>query len=310
MEELKKCIKESRNIKDNSINLYINSIKNLGGVKELSNYDDIILKISKYKNTTQKNKLTAIIVVLKCLNKDEKLIEKYSGKLKTMNEEYTDFLKEQKKTDVQKKNWIEYEDLIKLSNKIMSRIKLEKIKNKQIITNKEYDMLQQLIIIRTYLEFPIRNNFANMKSLTIKEYNDLTDKEKNDNNYIVSNNNKRSFKINSFKNKKSFGNVNFDISKSLNTIITIWFKYNKSGYFLTQTDRKTPMSSNGITKFLNKIFMNEYNKSVSTSMIRHILISHKNKDKQTIKEKEEEDKKTSNVFMHSNAVNEIYRKID
>ena len=310
MESLKKCIKEKRKIKNNSINLYIRSIEQLGGIDTLMNYDDVLEKIKKYKITTQKNKLTAVIVVLKCLDKDDKIIEKYSDKLKSLNDEYMTFLKDQKKTETQKDNWIDYSDLIKLSNKLMSRVKLEDIKNKDTLTVKEYDQLQQLVIIRTYIDYPIRNNFSNMKIITIEDYNDLDDTEKNNNNYLVTNKNKKIFKINTFKNKNSLGSKSFEINAKLNNIINMWLKFNKSGYYLTKSDRKTPINSNGITKFLNKIFMKEFNKKISTSMLRHIQISHINKDKPTIKEMEQKENKVEDKFMHSKGVNDLYRKID
>ena len=310
MESLKKCIKEKRKIKNNSINLYIRSIEQLGGIDTLMNYDDVLEKIKKYKITTQKNKLTAVIVVLKCLDKDDKIIEKYSDKLKSLNDEYMTFLKDQKKTETQKDNWIDYSDLIKLSNKLMSRVKLEDIKNKDTLTVKEYDQLQQLVIIRTYIDYPIRNNFSNMKIITIEDYNDLDDTEKNNNNYLVTNKNKKIFKINTFKNKNSLGSKSFEINAKLNNIINMWLKFNKSGYYLTKSDRKTPINSNGITKFLNKIFMKEFNKKISTSMLRHIQISHLNKDKPTIKEMEQKENKVEDKFMHSKGVNDLYRKID
>lgn len=310
MESLKKCIKEKRKIKNNSINLYIRSIEQLGGIDTLMNYDDVLEKIKKYKITTQKNKLTAVIVVLKCLDKDDKIIEKYSDKLKSLNDEYMTFLKDQKKTETQKDNWIDYSDLIKLSNKLMSRVKLEDIKNKDTLTVKEYDQLQQLVIIRTYIDYPIRNNFSNMKIITIEDYNDLDDTEKNNNNYLVTNKNKKIFKINTFKNKNSLGSKSFEINAKLNNIINMWLKFNKSGYYLTKSDRKTPINSNGITKFLNKIFMKEFNKKISTSMLRHIQISHINKDKPTIKEIEQKENKVEDKFMHSKGVNDLYRKID
>lgn len=310
MDSLRECIKKERGIKNNSIDLYINSIKKLGGIDTLKNYDDTLKKINGYKLTTQKNKLTAIIVVLKCSKADDKLIEKYNMKLKELNEDYMKFLKNQEKTETQTNNWIEYEDLVKLSNKMMNRIKTENLKTKVNLSNKEYDMIQQILILRTYLDFPIRNNFSNMKIMSLKEYDDLDEDDKNNNNYLITDRKKRYFKINSFKNKKSIGNKSFDIQKPLNAIISLWLKFNKSGYYLTKSDRKTPMNSNGITKFLNKIFIKEYNKKISTSMLRHILISHANKDKPSIKEIEKNEQKVEDTFMHSKNVNDLYTKKD
>ena len=325
MTSLREKIKEKRNIKDTSLNTYICAIKtikkklnlkdddkSLENIDFLDDFDKVFSVINLEKTiTSKKNKITAILVALSTdKEKNAKLIEKYNNELKKMNDSYLSFLKQQKKTDTQEKNWITYPTLISIINSIAVEVTAAKINKlaKEALSNRDFDLLQQYIILRTYLSFPIRNDYANMKVINIKEYNKLDAPE---NNFLVlSSNNKKQFYINEYKNRKRLGAKKFDIPTTLNKIINLWLRYNKSGYYLVKTNRTSPMNGNDITKYLNKIFRKYADgKKISTSMLRHIIISHSMKDEPTIKEKEEEEKKVEEKYLHSNAVNELYRKV-
>jgi len=319
--DIKQQIKDSRNISDSSLKTYICALKiikkNIDGdtklddINFLKNYDKVMDYINDLdKITSKKNKLTAIIVALSSeKNKNEKLIDKYQIKLKELTDNYYNWLKKQEKTDKQKDNWLEYNDLLKIINNITQKIKLDNILKKDKLNNNEYNLLQQLVILRTYLDYPIRNDFANMIVIKKNKYDKLNDDEKDNNNFLLINNGNKQFIINQFKNKKSLGGRVFNINNKLNRLINIWLKHNISGFYLTQSDRKNSITSNGITKFLNKIFIKHAGKNISTSMIRHIIISHLSKGKKSILEKEAEDKKIENKFMHTSKINDIYRKI-
>lgn len=315
-----KRIMDKRNIKVNSCSTYLSALSKLKKVIDgnkkvedtdfLKDYDKVMEAIHKEKRiTSKKNKLTAVIVALSSDDiPDEKLIDKYSDDLKSMSDKYTAFLKTQEKTDTQKENWIEYEDLINVVNKVMREVKLREINKKKDLDKKEFDLLQQYVILRTYMEFPLRNDFADMKVIKNRDYKGL--EKKDDNNYLVLGpGNKKTFHINQFKNKKFLGSKKLEITKKLNRLLNLWFKHNKSGYYLVKNDMKTPMSPNGITKFLNKIFMRLTKKKISSSMIRHIVISHMLKDEKTIAEKEQEARDIENKFFHSSKINQLYRKI-
>jgi hypothetical protein len=282
----------------------------------LQDYDKVMNVVNEEKKiTSKKNKLTAILVALNADNpKNTELIDKYGNDLKSLSEKYLSFLKTQKKTETQEKNWIEYKDLIKIINKVMRQVRekeLTKKKEGDELTNKEFDLLQQYVILRTYIEFPLRNDFADMRVMKNEEFERLPKSETEKNNYlVVYSNTKKEFHINQFKNQKYIGSKVLKIPNPLNRVINLWLKHNKSGYYLVKTDRKTPMSPNGITKFLNKIFLKYTGKKISTSMIRHIVISKTLKGEKTIKQKEEEAKKIEDKFFHSKNVNQLYRKVD
>lgn len=323
-------IKKTRNIKNASCNTYMSALKKIrkkiitdkplnGEIMDtdfLQDYDKVMKVVNEEKKiTSKKNKLTAILVALNADNpKNTKLIDKYGNDLKSLSEKYLSFLKTQKKTETQEKNWIEYKDLIKIINKVMRQVKekeLTKKKEGDELSNKEFDLLQQYVILRTYIEFPLRNDFADMRVMKNEDFEKLPKNETEKNNYlVVYSNTKKEFHINQFKNQKYIGSKVLNIPSPLNRVINLWLKHNKSGYYLVKTDRKTPMSPNGITKFLNKIFLKYTGKKISTSMIRHIVISKTLKGEKTIKQKEEEAKKIENKFFHSKNVNQLYRKVD
>lgn len=323
-----KQIKESRNIKDASCNTYMSALNKLrkkildNPTGEMTNtdflqdFDKVMNAINQeHKITSKKNKLTAVLVALNSDNpKNEELIDKFGNELKGLSDKYMTFLKTQKKTETQKKNWLEYQDLIRVVNKIMREIKNREITKKKAeeeLTNKEFDILQQYLILRTYLTFPLRNDFADMKVIKNNDFKKLKKEEIENNNYLVlRSGNRKEFHINQFKNKKYIGSKILKVPKELNRVINLWLRHNKSGYYLVKTDRKTPMNPNSITKFLNKIFLKYTQKKISSSMIRHIVISHMLKDEKTIAEKEEEEKNIENKFFHSSKINQLYRKIE
>lgn len=331
-ENIESNIKKTRNIKESSLRTYMSSLKTLKkqiepqdktglvNINFLKDFDKVMNRISEEKKiTSKKNKLTAILVALNSNISDEesnriednKLIDKYGKELKKLADKYMVFLKEQTKTPTQKENWIDYKDLIEVVNQLMKEVKHHSIAKKKELNKKEYDLLQQLVILRTYLDFPIRNDFADMKIITKKDFNKLPQNDQEQLNYLVLlPKNKKQFYINNFKNQKFMGSKKLDIQPKLNRIINIWLKYNNSGYFLTKVDRVTPMNPNNITKFLNKIFIKQTGKSISTSLIRHIIISHLMANEPTIKQNDIKKQQIEDTFLHTQDMNQLYRKID
>lgn len=328
-ETFKNQIKKSREIKDTSLKTYISALRKLKKKIEPENKEpltntDFLQDFNKVmsvindenKLTSKKNKLTAVLVALNSDDpKNKNLIDKYGNELKTLGEKYLAFLRQQKKTETQEKNWLSYDDLVKIVNKVMEQVKVRDITKKKSgeqLTNKEFDVLQQYVILRTYLTFPLRNDFADMRIVKLKEFKKIPKEEREKNNYLVlMSNNKKQFHINQFKNRKYIGSKVLDVPTKLNRVINLWLRHNKSGFYLVKCDRKTPMNPNNITKFLNKIFVRNANgKKISTSMIRHIVISHMLEGEKTLKQKEKEAEEIENKFFHSKNINELYRKVD
>ncbi len=321
-ESLHETIKKSRpNLSPNSIKTYISSLYHLykksGSMGEfdtlnfLKDFDEMKKIISELeKETTRKTRLTSIVVGLKSLpeNKErKKLIEKYTEMMEKCAEKYMNWVKKQEKSEKQEKNWVTLEELDKVTNRLFTRITEREIRTKDNLTKKDYNLLQEYIILRLYDSFPIRNDFGSMKVISSEDFEKLKDKK--DKNYLVTNG-KYKIVLNKYKNSKFLGSKEYLVDSKLKKVLKLWFKHNKSGFVLTKQDRERELGSNGLTKFLTKIFQRELGKNISTSMLRHIRATEDLKDEPSILQKEKEDKATEKKYLHSVQMHNQYRKID
>ena len=320
-DDIRKLIKQSRpNLSDSSINTYISSLYHLykksgdesdfNSLKFLFDYDEITKLLKNMPDTTKKTRLTAIVVALKSLPKKEntaKLIEKYTALMEEVAEQYNNFIKTQTKTKRQADNWATVEDIDKVTNRLFNRIQERELRTKTELSKKDYGLLQEYVVLRLYSSFYVRNDLATTLYLSQKEYDKLKDKTKE--NYIVKDGSKYTIYLNKYKNSKFLGSREYPVDKKLTKVLDIWFKFNKSKYLLTKTDRERMLGSNSLTKLLTKLFERELNKKISTSLLRHIRATEDNKDKPSILEDEQKEKEIEQKYLHSASMNKRYSKI-
>ena len=294
------------NIKESSITSYVQTIETIinhfKDEKFYKNYDNTMNYILKFKITTIKNKLNVIVILLNALKEDEELIKKYSDELKKYSLEYNDFLTLHKKTNAQELNWIEYNDLLKVSDDLIKQF--NKITKQDTITKEEYKTLLFTIMIITHVYIPLRNDLYSIIKLSDDEYNKL---EVKDQNYLINN----KLIMNNYKTNKHYGQLIFTIPRRIMNLYNKFFKFNTSKYLITSIkDRNKPINSNTYTKYFNMLFSKYYPlKKISSSLIRHIIASHDLKDSPTITEKKEIKNNTIKKFQHSETMNNIYRKL-
>ena len=303
-------------IKSNTIDsylTYLNKLYTLTGGEGKAPIDTAWLKdtskvtgaLSNYKSTTKKNFYNAIVVVLGATGAGAELITAYGGKRDREHQHYEDQVKSHKKTDRQEKNWVEMDEIDAILKRYKRRAN-EIYKKKHANPTKDFSVLQEYITLLTYRNIPMRNDVANMRVVTPLEYKHISPATREEHNYLVGSARVPfHFQINEYKTKKSFGKKKIDIPKVLNREIRKWLRVNKSGYFLTNSSRTEPISANGITKLLTKIFLEHTGKKVSTSLIRHIYLSAKYKD--TVKTDKAKEKDAHN-FGHSLSQQKDYIK--
>jgi hypothetical protein len=321
-ENLRKAIAKSRSeLTESSIHNYITNLRMLSKkcnqdqtkqlssqfLKNFSSIKNCIDEISN--NNTKKNRLTAVLVALHSdENPDTKLIDKYQALLKQIMVKVNEQINSQEKTKTQKDNWIDFDTVKQILNKMLTDINDANLWTKEKLSKTQYAMIQKYVLLRFYVANPIRNNVANCKVVSQKEYDDLKDKIEN---YLIKDKSNYKFMLNNFKNVKRLGAKVLTIDPALSKILTRWLKINKSGYFFTLNDKVTPITSNHVTKLLNSIFKKyAEGKKLSTSLLRHIQISNDLKDEPTIKEKQEKEEKIEDKYQHSANMNDTYRKID
>ncbi len=282
-------------------------IKNL---KFLENPNQILSLLSNKVNSTIKNYLNSIVVLLKSdEDKYEKIIAKYSEEIKKiqnkMEEEYDKNIKSEK----QEKNWVDYDKIVALYNQykkdynsLMKKNSVEDIQKSKI----KKDLVKDTVLLALYSGVyfpPVRNDFNEME--IVNEGESMNNKK----NYMVlMNNNTIKFVFNEFKTAKSKGSQEILVKNK--TLIDLLLKHTEihDKEFLLINSQGNPLTANGLTKQLNAIFKREFDKSISSSLLRNIYISHMYNNKNL---SNGEKKKLAEQMLHTKGIAEdVYNKID
>jgi len=309
------------NLKENSIKTYLVSLKKINKCvgddqKEdkfkfpedpsfLKDTDKVLDCIKDELDTTKKNRLSAIVVYLKSFEDDKnlKIIDTYSKEMESVALKYQKQIDKQELTKKQKDNLITMDEFKDIINDMFNQIVLQKLYKKTELNNKEYSELQNYILLRLYLEYPLRNDLAEVMIINSKK------SDNGSKNYLLVRKESVYLLLNKYKTDKIYGKKVYKFDDNLVKLVNLLLKHNKSGYLLTKYNRRDPISKNDLTKLLNRIFRKQTGKTIGTSLLRHIQISEDRKNTPTIKEIEESNKKIEDRFLHSNSMNQEYRKI-
>ena len=311
---LRKKIDDSRNIKEKSLRAYMISLRKIHEKLDTDaefdsidkwligkNIEKIITLLSEMKITTRKNYLAAVIVAL-TTDKDtyEEALKEYRKYLDIIVKEYNTQMKSQTKSDKQEENWVSMDELKDVVAGYKKQIRKLDLTNKELWSNKEYNLYQQYLIGLLYTELPpVRLDYSNMFVIHERDYKKLKEKDKNF--LVLVSRNKKYFSLGSYKTEDKYGVHIIEIPPVINTTINKFLQHNDSGYFLTNTQRNV-LSDNGLTKMLNRVFA-DTGKKISSTMIRHIYLSEKYDARQ------DEMEKDSKAMLHSVATQQnIYVK--
>jgi integrase len=134
-----------------------------------------------------------------------------------------------------------------------------------------------------------------MEVINKRAYNKLSDKEKQENNYLVINKNKMYMVLNQYKTSSKYKELNIDIPKDLERLLRQYIRINGMGVLFKSSTGK-PLSRNALSQLLLKTSKKYMGKSISTTMLRKIYLSSKYGDMV------EELKKDNAVMGHSKEV--------
>ncbi len=286
MEWLRERIDEVRNIKPNSLRAYIISIKKIRDAMDykkedldfLEDIDKVKEFLSKFKTSTKKNYLAAIIVALDSYGeKYDDELQKYKKYLDETHTQYKEEYENGKKSEKQEKNWVSLEQLRKVSNYWKRELNEREIFQKKTLNNKQMQMLQKWVVSNLFTSDdnpPTRLDYAPMEIISTTEYDKLKEDEKKSGNFlVVKNRNEKFFHFNEYKTSGKYGEKVVKVGKKLNSVINIWLKFNESDSFLINT-KGEPLSANGLGKLIKSTFAST-GKDITINMLRHIFISEK-----------------------------------
>jgi hypothetical protein len=261
---LKEEIKKARpTLSESSITTYNSILKNLYlkvfGEKEinLDNFENSN-KILKYLEDVEPNKRKTILSALVVICKDAK---PYRSLMLNDIKDYNKEIATQEKTEEQKDNWIEKDQLDNVFNVLKKEADF--LYKKPNLNMTELQKIQNFIIVSLfYLIAPRR----------AKDYTDFAikniDKEKL--NWFDEKNSELSFA--SFKTAKFYGIQKVKIDKPLKAILKKWIAINPTDWLLFDANGNK-LSPVKLNQRLNKIFDSE--KGHSVNQLRHSFLTDK-----------------------------------
>ena len=283
-------------LKPNTVKQYEIQLKRLQklfdteGWDFLKNIDSVKEKLSDKHFTTSRNYYNSIIVLLMALNHDEKLndlIKKYVTVRDSLNEKYAEEQSSGKISEKQKNNFVELSEIQKMIKTMENEIKKEKIKKKEKLTRNDIELLNGYTLFSFLIRLPTRNDMSGMQLIGKTAYNNLSDKQKEDTNYLVKEKSKMFLVLNEYKTKSKYGEKKIDVPKDLEKILRMYLRLTKknNGDIIFTNFKGEEISRNGISQLLIKTSKHYLDKSISSTMMRKIVLSNKFADVNEEKQK-------------------------
>ncbi len=272
--------KNRPNISASTIKTYISCINNIAkgskvDIKSpkdfITNFEPIMEFLMTMKPNIRKTKIASLIVYIDDKHNDhsdilDETLDKYRKQMwndvKVVKKED----ESQELTDSQKENFIPWEEVETVYKNLKDETKsLWKIKD---LSPRQFSLLQDFVLLSCYVLIQPRRS-KDYSDFKIRNFDDKTLKSK-DNYMVVPKGRNARFVFNSYKNSKKLGPQEEDIPKELKLIITKWTNINPNDYLIVN-NKGTQVHQEGIAKYLNRIFK----KNISSSMLRHIWLTHK-----------------------------------
>lgn len=261
MEIEKELIKNRPSLSKSSLKTYESLLRNLSkkmngesSPKQFNNVKEVLSILKDVEPRKRKTLLSALVII-----SDKK---EYRDLMLDDIKEYNKEEGKQTKTDKQKENWVEKDELEKIYNEYEVLTKL--LYKKKSLNSNDLQEIQNFIILNLLggKYIPPRRS---------KDYVDLKIKniDKDEDNYI----DKNKIIFNSYKTAKTYGRQEIDIPKPLKTILNKWIKINPTDYLLfdSQCNKLTNVKLN---QRLNKLF----GKKASVNQMRKTYLSDKYSD--------------------------------
>jgi hypothetical protein len=281
MENLQRDLISKKEVSESTAILYIKNLYRLNDRKSFDNlsflkdYEGIMKQLEGYADNSRKAFLISISSVLS-LMKDRPTYKKLYATYYEIMIGISKVIKEgenHEKTEKEKENWLKMEDI---QNKFEELKKdVDKFKDNKTISDNQYDTLLQMMVLAFFVKLAPRRNQDYQLLYFVKKHDDKMDKNVN---YLSYDDSKLVF--NKYKTSATYGVQELKYN-DLKDIIDIYLKFHplkkgkitsKTNFrFLVYRDGSGLDQVNSLTRILNKIF----NRSLGSSMIRHIYLSSK-----------------------------------
>jgi hypothetical protein len=318
MEKLIDTIKKNRDIRDSTLSVYLTNLNRLSKAitnedykdnKFLKKYDEIITYLKDKSNSVKRKNLSSILIALSPEKKNspsednDELYKKYKSLLNNENNNYLDKIRNNNKSSKDLKNWVEWEEIINIRNKLLKQVRAREIKFNISGVKKlnDFFLVQDYLIASLYTLLPPRRlEYADVEIINKKDFDKLSQSEKDNNNYLVNVNKSKKFfhyGKNAVK-SDTYDNTIVEIPRELNSLLNFWINTNKSKFLLVN-NKGNKLTKNALSKKITEIFK-ETGKKISVVMLRKIFLSNKfgevNEERKEIAKMMNHDVNTASTF--------------
>jgi hypothetical protein len=289
---ISEILKEARpTLSEGSLKTYTSIIVNVGKQMKMdlstpeeviTNYEAILAHLQPLKPSIRKTKLACLIVFMSKTPNNEQATEQFR---KVMMEDKTEAQEEDAKqelTERQAEGWIPWKEVLeryqvleKDANRLWKKPSLDKA---------EFHGLQTYVLLSCLVLIPPRRS---LDWVSFKLRNE--DKEKD--NYMTYEKRKPIMVMNDYKTKRTYGQQRVSIPTKLATILRKWSEVNPHDSLLMNYNQKASMNQTQLNVLLHEFF----GKPISTSLLRHIYLTHLHENTPALKQMEE----TANNMAHS-----------
>jgi hypothetical protein len=288
---------------DKTINDYMNILKRAGitKVEEIEKLNNVESMVENVKSRVQASRsqtlqYSAFISILEALKIYPDALNKYRKLQEEGNKQYTEDNASKTLSKKQEEQFATKEEFDGMVNKMQEEFKLNKTPSYDDIRD-----FQDLLLMKLYQVYPVRNEIADLIKITKEEYDKLETKNKN---YLVVDNVKMFISLNDYKTASTYGENLLKLPVDIRKLFRNWFKYynpHHNHVFMKMNGDK--INRNYLTQTLVRITEKNLGRKISTTMIRKIYASDKYADKN------EEQEKDSKMMGHSTAnQNKVYVK--
>lgn len=304
-------IRESRpELAESSLIAYHNNLKKLhkeivspdypiDGFEFLnSEYSDILNYIEQKTSMTKRNILNAIIVAYQTLPahiQDDAKLKRYIEIRDKGNKEYADFVENHQKSKTQEKNWITVKEIETIRDTFNNKSDYAKY-----------------VFLTLFLNYPVRNDYRALRIITHRQLMTYEKMEKSrepnapplaKQNYFVKYAKHNYYiKLNQFKTSAKYPPIKIEIKPELSKMFRRYLRMiHGQPYLFTNPATGVAYTTLEFTKYVQSMFIGT-SKRISTTMLRHIILSEKFAD--YVKQSDE----MSRVMAHSTSQQRLYVK--
>lgn len=269
VQSLKDQLKSARNnLSESSIRTYSSIIrtlfKKLEGDDDCDDYREYFRKnhkktlefLSSAEPSRRKTPLSALTV----LCHEGQACDRYRAQMLDDSEKAREQLNSDEKTEKQKENWMDWEQIVSIHDQLGKEV--APLMTKASPTLADLTKIQDFVLLSLYVYQAPRRT----EDYTLMRIRGGAKKKDDEDNYIDG----KKFVFNKYKTSALSGSQRIDISPKMKTLLNKWVKLNNHEYLLVNHRTGSKLSASDVTKRLNGLF----DKKISSSMLRHIFLSH------------------------------------